>query len=223
MLRLGNKLKSMIKNNLQHMLCKCALIFFAPVFLLSQVMAQETTSTALFFLELEGDTRANRLKAATGMLRQIESSISLIAVQKPSELEWLDTERAAISKISDINIKIQRQLRFLQSQEFSHQKYLNELDTARDSLKCILEEVNTSSFREVYCWTILLQVFMHSTELDEHIAVLRANGRLPKNNHFFISGTTNSNTVSNLSFVYTRSGKRIVDKIIRPYFEGNLK
>jgi hypothetical protein len=98
----------MTKNNFQHMLRKCVLIFFAPVFLLSQVIAQETTSTALFFLVLEGDTRVNRLKAATGILRQIESSISLIAVQKPSELEWLAAERAEMSKISDINIKIQR-------------------------------------------------------------------------------------------------------------------
>jgi hypothetical protein len=171
---------------------------------------------------LEGDTRANRLKAATGMLRQIESSISLIAVQKPSELEWLDAERAAISKISDMNIKIQRQIKYLESPEFAHQKYLNELDSARNSLKCILEKVNTL-FKEVYCWTVLLQVFMHSTDLDEFTAVLRANGRLPKNNHFFISGINNSNTVSNLSFVYTRAGERIVDKIIRPYFEGNLK
>jgi hypothetical protein len=212
----------MIKNNLRHIFLKCILIFFAPVLLLGQVMAQETTSTAFFFLDLEGDTRANRLKAATGMLEQIESSISLIAVQKPSELEWLDAERAAISKIPDINIKIQRQIKFLESPEFSHQKYLNELDVARDSLKCIIKEVNTL-FREVYCWTILLQVFIDSNNLDGYIAVLRANGRLPKNNHFFIGRASNSNTDSKLSFVYTQAGKRIVDKIIRPYFEGNLK
>lgn len=212
----------MINNNPRYILRKCALIFFAPIFLLGQVMAQETTSTALFFLDLEGDTRANRLKAATGMLRQIESSISLIAVQKPSELEWLDTEQAAINKISDVDIEIQRKLRLLRSPEFSHQKYLNELNVARDSIKCILEESETL-FREVYCWTVLLHVFMGSTDLDEAIAVLRANGRLPKNNHFFIKEATNSNTVSNLSFEYTHASKSIVEKIIRPYFEGNLK
>jgi hypothetical protein len=212
----------MTNNNFQHMLRKCVLIFFAPVFFLSSVMAQETTSTALFFLDLEGDTRANRLKAATGMLKQIESSISLIAVQKPSELEWLDAERAAISNISDITIKIQRRFSLLQSPEFSHQKYFNELDSARDSIKCILEEANTL-YREVYCWTVLLQVFIHSTDLDEYTDILRANGRLPKNHHFFTGRASNSNTDSKLSFVYTQAGKRIVDKIIRPYFEGNLK
>jgi len=203
------------------MLRQCALIFFAPVFLLSQVMAQETASTGLFFLELEGDTRANRLKAATGMLRQIESSISLIAVQKPSELEWLDTERAEMSKISDMNIKIQRAEKFLQSPEYMHEKYLNQLKKARNALRCITEELNTLS-RELYCWTILLEVFMNSIDLDDSIAVLRANGRLPKNYHFF-TGASDSNTVSKLSFVYTYASKRIVNKIITPYFEGNLK
>ena len=203
-------------------MCKCAFIFFAPALLLSQVMAQGTTSTAWFFLELEGDTRANRLKAAAGMLGQIESSISLIAVQKPSEVEWLDVERAAISKISDINIRIQRLEGLVQSPELNHERYLGQLNGARSALKCITEEVNTL-FREVYCWTLLLQVFINSIDLDESIAVLRANGRLPKNNHFFIGGASNSNTISKLSIIYTRAGKRIVDKIITPYFEGNLK
>lgn len=185
-------------------------------------MAKETANTALFFLNLEGDTRANRLKAATGMLRQIESSISLIAVQKPSELEWLDAERAEISRISDLNIKIQRSEKFLQSPEFRHQLYLRELNNARNALRCITGQVNIL-FQEVYCWTLLLEVFINSTDLDESIAALRANGRLPKDYDFFTGRASNSNTDSKLSFVYTYASKRIVNKIITPYFEGSLK
>lgn len=174
-----------------------------------------------FYLGLKFDAglRKDRVKVANEMLTDFREFTNLLPVQRPSELDWIKAEQAAINRIPKPEAATQRTIGLFSSVEFQHMVLANLAKSVVDALECVAN-LGVSLGREMLCWSVA-SFNISDSSWDDGIPLLIRFERLPKDlkklNRMIATAE------SGHWFLYKRAARSIQEFIVIPYLGGRIQ
>jgi hypothetical protein len=199
--------------------CWLSTILFLFVILITvRAGAFAADAGSLISGEFNANERTVRVEIAKDILTQIELLDSYLLNTKPSELSWIEMERAAIDKLKGTDAWGTRMGQFYESPEFQNQKLKALLSNVRKGLECVInDKVKTNS--EILCWAVVVHNLSDKATLDDSIAILVKHGRLPPD----IAKKARLVEATGFGTKFTWYARGIQEFIVIPYLAGNMK
>jgi hypothetical protein len=154
----------------------------------------------------------DRTQYARWILSDLKQFADLLQTPKPADIEWVESEQAAIRRLAHDSALDSRQLQLYESPEFQHVKVYNYIQDLQGYLRCVVEGTTTLQ-REMYCWAEASSVLSRRDIFGDGRTILHKAKRLPDNPK---GGTYDD-------WLYTSISGSIQSKIIIPYLRGDLK
>ncbi len=193
------------------------IVFGILIFFRASAFAADVNS--LVSGKFNANVRSVRVEIARDLLGRIELLDSYLPGAKPSELSWIEKERAAIDKLREgSDAWSERMLQLYKSPEFQNQKLKTFLNNIRKSLECIInDKVKLNS--EILCWAVVNHNLPDKTTFNDSITILRDQGRLPKD----IAEKAHLVEANGFDTRFTFNARGIQEFIIIPYLAGHIK
>ena len=172
--------------------------------------------------KFDAGLRKDRVKVANEMLTNFREFTNHLPVQRPSELDWIKAEQAAINRIpgpEGPEAATQRTIGLFSSVEFQHMVLANLAKAVVDALECVAN-LGVSLGREMFCWSVA-SFNISDSSWDDGIPLLIRFERLPKDlkklNRMIATAE------SGHWFLYKRAARSIQEFIVIPYLGGRIQ
>lgn len=186
------------------------------------IAADKFAADTLYFhlgLKFDAGLRKDRVKVANEMLTDFREFTNLLPVQRPSELDWIKAEQAAIRRIPGSEAANQRAMGLDRSVESQHMALANLAKAVVDALECVAN-LGVSLGREMFCWSVA-SFNISDSSWDDGIPILIQFERLPKDlkklNRMIASAE------SEHWILYHRAARSIQEFIVIPYLGGRIQ
>lgn len=163
-------------------------------------------------------SRTERVEVAKSLLAEVRQLSDLIPTPRPSDLSWVEEERAAIKKLETSDAKNTRSTHFYNSPEWQHVKLHDHMLRIEDALNCVLEP-DVQLRPEVTCWVIAGFLLDDEYVFVDGLNILQRAGRLPKDS----AVPTAAVRLSSIRLSYRMFSRGIQQYVVLPYLRGDLK
>jgi len=172
----------------------------------------------LFMGNFDVSERNSRLIIANGFLSSLQSLDAYVPNLKPSEKQWLDSERKSFSTLSGEALN-QKMYRLSSSTEFQLETLKENLKGAISGLKCIKQK-DVKLDREIYCWAHVNLILTDDSTFNDAIVRLNNSTKVifspPVRKQFLLSNEMNSPWSG-----YKLLGRSIQKNIVVPYLQSH--
>lgn len=179
--------------------------------------AQVADASSLTDKTFNAASKEERHAAAKDLYELIEVLAIYLPAPKPSEIEWVEKEQAAIDIITNIDARDERVADLYESPELQHQKLYNLLKSVKTHLRRIYSE-KVSLREEIFCWAVVGYYLSYKSTLDSSIPILIRSDRLPKD----IADKARLYPELGYGERYSWYGRVINEKIIIPYLADKI-
>lgn len=177
--------------------------------------------TSVFLFGFKAESRTDRVVSARAMLAHVEFVASTVPTIRPSDKEWVASERAAIGRVKEAALSNERMKQLLASAEYQHIELDYVLTNIRDALKCVVQQ-DVLRQREIHCWAVAAYHFNYA-DFTYAIATLRKAGRMTRVNLVAMDGDKAIDDDGGLALLYRAGARQIQEAAVLPYLRGDLK
>jgi hypothetical protein len=165
--------------------------------------------------EFDFRDKSVRVGIALSVLRGIDNLADFVQSPRPSEIEWVESERARIGRIIDNDIQISRFTQFYHTPEFQHLKLHSHLNEIKSALQCVVEPA-TPLQRELFCWS-QAGFLMDETDIFGHaVRTLVSAKRLPED----LAKKIGRGSLDGIQLWYRFYSRGIQQHLVMPYLRG---
>ena len=136
------------------------------------------TANDLMLGEVNASSRSARSEIAEDLKQQLTKLKEQLPVQRPSEIEWVAEEQAALSKLRGGDMPIGRVQEFYESVEFQHVKLNRLLEVIDGNFDCVITAASLK--KEMACWQLASFNLSEESTFQDAITILISKGRLSK-------------------------------------------
>lgn len=145
---------------------------------LNPAMAQnERALSDLLSGNVAATSRENRAAAARELLGEVKRLAEFVPTPSPDDVRWVETESAAIPRLSDPEAQLSRRLKLFEAPAFQLVKVHNYLAHIQEALKCAMNR-SVELKMEIYCWATAGFMLTENSVFEDGVQVLVRSARL---------------------------------------------
>jgi hypothetical protein len=192
------------------------LALFLPFLYMGNSSSNAETAYDLMLGEVNANSRAARAEIAQDLKQRLAKLKDQLPVQRPSEVEWVAEEQAALSKFSGNDMPVIRMQEFYESVEFQHLKLNRLIEVIYGNLDCAISV--ESLRREIACWQLASFNLSEESAFQDAITILVRKGRLPED----IADRAELFVSQGYGAKFNNYARAIEEHIVLPYLFGQF-
>ncbi len=162
--------------------------------------------------------QSQRKALAKHLYDVFKSLDNAVPAPKPSEQEWVDSERRAVASTEDNEVKGKRFAKLSESVEFQQANIKSRARSIMDSLSCVTQTDQIG--KEIYCWSMASFYLTDQPTFDDAIAILKKGKRIYITDNLWILDLPKP--LLGYGWFYHEWGRGIQEYFVIPYLRGTL-
>lgn len=166
----------------------------------------------------DANSRKERTQIARDVLADVKLLADLVPIPRPSDLAWVEEERAAIQRLGSSEASTARLTQFYESAEFQHVKVHNNLREIQNAFNCIIDST-VQLRREIFCWATAGFLLGEKSVFGDGVRILHRTKRLPEDT----VKRGKVGTLDGFALRYEIYSRGIQEYLVLPYLKGDLR